>query len=169
MKRKFVILFAGPAGSSKSPIANYLSWKLNLPLFNTDIINTEMREDRLFQDQPEFERRRLERTEEVLKLRNSIILDNSIDRKYPDIFKKLNEYNYDYFIISLDIDLDFLKQIYKAKEYKAFDVLDATFTDHKNFLKQNSDKVGLSIDNKNFANRLELSFNAVNEWISKRN
>jgi len=41
-KEKFVILFAGAVGSSKSPIANYLSPKLNIPIFNNDAIRFEV-------------------------------------------------------------------------------------------------------------------------------
>ncbi len=42
---KKVILFAGAVGSGKTPISNYLSYKLNLPIYNNDAIRSEVIED----------------------------------------------------------------------------------------------------------------------------
>lgn len=53
--KQICILFAGPIGSGKSPIANYLSYKLNLPIFNNDTIRTEVREDLLKMDVEEYQ------------------------------------------------------------------------------------------------------------------
>jgi len=44
-ENKFCLTFAGAAGSSKTPISNYLSTKLLLPVFNNDAIRTEVIED----------------------------------------------------------------------------------------------------------------------------
>lgn len=61
MNQGYCILFAGAIGSGKSPIANYLSYKFNLPVFNNDIIRTEVKEDLLRMDEEEYERRRSQR------------------------------------------------------------------------------------------------------------
>ena len=39
--KKFCITFAGAVGGSKTPIANFLSTKLNLPVFNNDAIRSQ--------------------------------------------------------------------------------------------------------------------------------
>jgi cytidylate kinase len=43
--KKICITFAGAVGSSKTPISNYLSSRLNLPIFNNDTIRSEVIED----------------------------------------------------------------------------------------------------------------------------
>lgn len=166
MKSKFLILFAGAPGSSKSPIANYLSWKLNLPLFNTDIINTEMREDRLFQDQEEFEKRRKLRTNEALELGYNFIADFSIDRKFSNYKPNIEEKGYKYFIVSIDLSKEFLEKIYKAKEYQAIDKIPSWIEDHNQFLKEYNNLVNLHITEETFPDRLEITYNAVKAWIN---
>lgn len=166
MKQKFCILFAGAPGSSKSPIANYLSWKLNLPIFNTDIINTEMREDRLFQDQVEFEKRRKERTEEAISLGYNYIIDFSIDRKFELYKDTLKKQGYECFIISINLSQEFLEKIYKAKEYQALDKIAGWVEDHKKFLETYGNLVNLNITESDFSNRLRISYNAVKDWIN---
>ena len=44
--QKICITFAGCVGSSKTPISNYLSTKLNLPIFNNDAIRSEIIENK---------------------------------------------------------------------------------------------------------------------------
>jgi adenylylsulfate kinase-like enzyme len=68
MKKKVCIIFAGAVGSSKTPISNYLSIKLNLPIFNNDAIRSEVIEDLGFFDSNEHIKRRNSRLEEIIKV-----------------------------------------------------------------------------------------------------
>lgn len=70
-------------GSSKSPIANYLSYNLNLPVLNNDCIRVEVTEDLSFLDQEEYERRKTERVNALINSEINFIYDASIDRIWP--------------------------------------------------------------------------------------
>lgn len=61
--KKICITFAGAVGSSKTPISNYLSTKLNLPIFNNDAIRSEVIEDLGIFDSEEHLKRRNARLE----------------------------------------------------------------------------------------------------------
>ncbi|HCC68225.1 TPA: hypothetical protein DEP90_03440 [Patescibacteria group bacterium] len=165
MKNSKVILFAGPIGSSKSPIANYLSWNLGLPIFNRDIIRTEVREDIRVFDIEEFERRSLERLKRMLKMRRSFILDASIDRKGEEIFSQLE--GYELFLISINLSKDFLKKIYKYKGYLYQDAeFDKNYNEHEKFVKEYAGKIDLSITDVVFKDRLEISLKEVEKWLN---
>jgi adenylylsulfate kinase-like enzyme len=64
---KFCLTFAGVVGSSKTPITNYLSGQLNLPVLNNDAIRTEVLEDLGEFNFDEYIKRRNERAESILK------------------------------------------------------------------------------------------------------
>jgi hypothetical protein len=93
---KICITFAWPVGCSKTPISNYLSTKLNLPVFNNDAIRSEVIEDLWFFNNKEHIKRRDLRLNEIMELGVSFICDLSIDRKW-DLFKKqLTDNNFKY-------------------------------------------------------------------------
>ena len=164
MKPK-VILFAGPIGSSKTPIAYHLSYNLNLPIFNRDAIRNEVREDLGALDKEEFEKRAEERLEEILDRELSFILDASIDRiwdKYKERFD-----SYDVFVISIDISKKLLKQLYQYKGYEMnSERIDRNHQDHINFLKEYSESVDIHITDKDFNNRLEIALDGAKEWYN---
>ncbi len=165
--KKFCVLFAGPIGSSKSPIANYLSYKLNVPVFNNDIIRTEVREDLQNFDADEYDQRRAQRIEELVNSGKPFIYDASIDRKWKDLGSQLIEKGYMPFIISLDISKDKLLRLYEAKNYSDLEALNRTYDDHQRFMQEFKDVVGLSIGDNQFADRLNLSLRAIEEFIGK--
>jgi len=164
-KRKFCILFAGAIGSSKTPIANYLSNRLNLLVHNNDSVRTEVVEDLGHLDEGEYFKRRDERILFLLNSEISFILDASIDRQWEIHKKKLDKFKYDYFVISLDFSKNLLKQIYKQKRYKDFESLDRTLKDHDLFLKENSRFIGVNLSDGDFSKRLNICLNAVKEWM----
>ncbi len=57
MKQPICITFAAPVGSSKTPISNYLSGKLNLPIYNNEAARSEIIEDKGFLDEKNFTKR----------------------------------------------------------------------------------------------------------------
>src|SRR3990170_7125982 len=103
MKNKYIVLFAAPVGTSKTPIAHFLSSKLSLPIHSNDAIRSEVAEDLLFFDQKEYEKLRDKRLEEIFKKGNSFIVDASIDREWDNYKNLINESNYKVFIISIDL------------------------------------------------------------------
>ena len=164
--KKFCILFAGAIGSSKTPIANYLSGKLNLPVFNNDAIRAEVIEDLGELNFEEHIKRRDSRLKELLEKEFSFIIDLSIDREWKKSKDKLTKNGFDYFIISLDLSKDFLENLYKLKNYsESLKVIEQFVNDHNLFLEESGNEIGLHIDDKNFKDRLDLSFQAVNNWL----
>jgi len=139
--KKICITFAGAVGSLKTPISNYLSTKLLLPIFNNDAIRSEVIEDIDIFDNEEYIKRRDSRLEEILKNvnLNSFIYDASVDREWEKLKKKLISYNYDFLIINLDLSKIFLEKLYKAKKYfKSLEHIDKLIQDHNNFINQYS-------------------------------
>ena len=165
MKTRYCITFAGVPGSSKSPIANHLSWNLGLPIFNNDTIRTEVKEDLLKFDQKEYEKRRDERAINLMDSRKSFIYDASVDRMWETHSKRLEKRGYEVFIISLDLSESLLDNIYRAKGYTEFAQLGLRQPEHDKFLEEFGHLVNLHIDDEGFPRRLELSLGAVKAWI----
>lgn len=165
---KFIVAFAGPAGSSKTPISNYLSTKFNLPVFNNDAIRSEVTEDLLNFDEPEFRRLSVQRLTDVIKLGNSFILDASVDREWKNYQDQISQSGYQVFMISLDLSCDFLVKLYEAKKYSiSLPWIDQLLADHQNFLTGFSSSVNLKINDDNFKNRLILSENSLKSWLNE--
>jgi predicted kinase len=108
------ITFAGPVGSSKTPIATYLSWNLNLPVFNNDAIRSEVAEDLGKFDVEVYKQRQKERAEQLIQSGINCILDASIDREWPNVKPKLLEKGYKCFIISLDLSRELMEKLHKS-------------------------------------------------------
>lgn len=165
MSKPKVILFAGPIGSSKTPIAYHLSYNLDLPMFNLDTIRTEVKEDLGTFDIEEFEKRSRERLEKIIDRKISFILDASIDRKWGRYKNKLKDYNT--FIISIDISKELLKKLYK---YKGYDMkserIDKNYEEHLAFLDEYSESVDIHITDKDFNSRLEATLKAAKGWYN---
>lgn len=165
--QKICITFAGCVGSSKTPISNYLSTKLNLPIFNNDAIRSEIIENKWFLDFEEHRKVRDRRLKEVLDSWISFIADISIDREWAGFKEQLSKYTYKYFIISLDLSKELLIKLYQAKGYdESLKRLDTLLQDHEKFLERFSDDVEFSISDDQFLNRLELSLKNVDDWIN---
>ena len=165
MKTKYCILFAGVPGSSKSPIAHHIGWNLGLPAFNNDTLRSEVKEDTLEYDVPEYERRRDERAEQLLDKGQPFIYDASIDRSWGKFSHKLKDRGYEYFIISLDPSRERIEKIYKSKEYDWLDKLDQWQSEHDAFLAEYGDEVGIYIRDEDFSRRLDIGLRAVKDWI----
>ena len=164
--KNFCLTFAGVVGSSKTPISNYLSIKLSLPIFNNDALHTEVIEDLSTFNFEEYLRRRDTRLKEILKSNIPFIYDASVDRRWADLKKQLNSFNYHHFIISLDLSKKLLIQLYQVKKYfDSLNRLDQLIQDHNNFLEQFSSDINLHITDKEFPQRLKISFEAVKKYL----
>lgn len=169
MKRKYCITFAGAIGSSKTPISHFLSCRLNLPILDNDAIRSEVTEDRGAFDEQEYQKRRDERIKEVIESGQSFIYSASVDRSGSRLKKVLDETGYRCFIISMDLSREFLLKLYRAKDYhQSLAILDESRADHEAFLEGYGKEVGLHITDKDFYDRLELSYSAVKSWIKNK-
>lgn len=164
---KYCIAFAGAVGSSKTPISNFLSTKLNLPIFNNDAIRTEVIEDLGEFDSDEYIKRRNIRLKETLENGISLICDASIDRQWKDIKEQLVANNYRWYIISLDLSKALLAKLYEAKKYdESLKRIDKLIHDHNVFLDEHTADVNLRISDQDFKNRCQLSLEAITKWIN---
>lgn len=165
--KKTCITFAGAVGSSKTPISNYLSTKLNLPIFNNDAIRSEVIEDLGILDTQEHLKRRNKRLEDIIKNGNSFICDASMDREWKKFKEMLISANYNFYIISLDLSKELLTKLYQTKSYfDSLKLIDQLIQDHENFLKEFSKDINIHITDKDFKNRLEISYEAVNNYLN---
>ena len=168
LKTKFCICFAGPAGSSKTTIAHYLSENFNLAIFSNDAIRAEVGADLGEFEQGEYEKRRDERVERILKKGFSFIYDASVDREWDKLHKALMQYDYKWFIISIDLTKDFLTKLYKAGgQDETLKNINKFITDHENFLKNHGSEVGARVTHENFAQRLQICAKAFEQWLDK--
>ena len=165
MTDKRCILFAAPIGSSKTPIATYLSSMLGLAIHNNDAIRTEVLEDGAEDFETEYLKRRDERIHAVLASGIPFILDASIDRRWEELRPKLDEAGYRYFIISLDFSPELLDRIYRHKSYQDLENLKKTIADHEEFLAKHGSEIDLHLTDAEFRDRLKLSAEAVRRWI----
>ena len=164
--RKILVTFAGAVGSSKTPIAFHLSYKFNLPIFNTDAIRSEVTEDLLIFNKEEYKSRRDKRLKALIDKGESFILDASIDREWASRRESILKKGYQIFIVSIDISRDFLINLYKAKGYEeSLKRVDDLYNDHKKFLRNFSKDISLHIKDKDFKKRLNLSENKLKEFL----
>jgi len=165
VSRPFCITFAGAAGSSKTPIAYHLSWNLGLPVFNNDAIRSEVREDLLKYDDDVYVARRNARLKQLISEEKSFIYDASVDRYWVDLQIMLDEHNFRYTIISMDLSKVLLLNLYSAKDYTAIDHLDTWIEQHDQFVQSHQDLIGLHIADDQFIDRLQLSLDFAGDYI----
>ncbi len=166
MSKPFCITFAWAVGSGKTPIATYLSYHFDLPIFNNDAILSEIHEDFWILNNAEYLSRREERLMYVLRKWNSFICDVSVDRSWGQLKELLKKYWYLSCIISLDISEELLKKFYTSKSYnKSLERLAELIRDHESFLKNYSEDVNFHITDEEFSNRLILSEKFIEKWI----
>lgn len=164
------ILFAGVVGCSKSPTASYLSYKLNFPIINNDNIRTEVVEDMGAPNKEEYIKRRNERLMELLASKHDFIFDASIDRIHNELLTELKLNGYEYFIIIFNLSKEFVKKLYEAKGYlESLERIDVLFSEHEEFLKQNTAKDFIEISDKDFPHRLKIAYTASKKWVARIN
>lgn len=165
-KQRVCITFAGVVGSSKTPIATYLSWNLGIPIISNDALRTEVTEDLLKFDKTEYEKRRDERGKQLIASGKSFIYDASIDREWQKLQSWLAPENYRTFIISLDLSKLFLEKLYEAKQYtQSLARLDVLMSDHQNFVDTFGQYINVHITDAEFQDRLDVSLNALRNWL----
>ncbi len=164
---KICITFAGAVGCSKTPITNYLSTKLNLPVFNNDAVRSEVIEDLGKFDAEEHLERRNKRIKDIMESGVSFICDVSVDREWKTFKKQLTINGYQFFIISIDLSKDFLTQLYKTKGYFEFlEQIDELVSDHEKFLEESKSDIGFHIKEDDFIKRCQISYEKSKQWLN---
>lgn len=160
------ITFAGVVGSSKTPIANFLSCQLGLPIFNNDAIRSEVIEDLGSYDKEIHHEKRNKIMEDLFESKRSFICDASQDREWFKFKEKLLAHDYDWFIISLDLSKEKLVEMYNNKKYsESLLRLDKLMSEHDKFVAENKSDINLTINDANFNQRQELSYLAVKNLV----
>lgn len=166
--KNICVSFAGPIGSSKSPVANYLSTRFNLPIFNNDNIRTEVIEDLGYLEEEVFKKRWQERLNVIVEKEISFIYDASIDRYWKRSLEKFSETKYKFFIISMDMSKSFLKKLYRVKNYSdSLERIETVFIDHQDFVKGFNRVVNVSINDENFRERMKVCERALGKWLEE--
>ena len=167
---KFCITFAGVPGSSKTPIASYLSYELGLPAFNNDVLRTEVLEDLKEFNQNEYEKRRDERLKDLLGRGVCFIYDASVDREWDKLKSWLEEAGYEWFVISLDFSYEFMQRLQETKGYtESIQSLDESVKQHRKFVMDYSSDIGFHLTDDQFPNRLAVCLDAAKRWLPKGN
>lgn len=164
--KKFCVTFAGAVGSSKTPIAHYLSCAFCLPILSNDAIRTEVKEDLGRLEEGEYEKRRNTRLANLVASGTSFIYDASVDRGWAKLKEKIEEAGYAWFIVSMDLSKELLARLQSTKQYDdALTYLERSIADHEAFLERHGVDVALHISDATFGDRTELSGKALRQWL----
>jgi nicotinamide riboside kinase len=171
--KKFVVCFAGVPGSSKTTIINHLSTQFRLPVFSNDQLRYEIKEELMVDDinVPEALERYNKRVKEIrnkiLSSGTSFAYDCSVDRKWATLKAELSQYEYGYFLISLDFSKEFMAKMYKATgSLWTIEDLEAYYKQHQDFLTVYGQDASLHLADKDFINRVQICLDAVKKFVN---
>lgn len=170
------MVFGGVPGTSKTPIAHYLSCEFGLPIFSTDQIRYEVREDLRISDinipggVEEFEKRQRSRYERLISSKKSFIFDGSMDRKWAERKSHFTRAGYDCFLINIELTKPFLVKLFAetGRASWADDHLDNYLEQHRNFLAEFKSEINVQIDDSSFADRLEIAAEGLRNFLELR-
>src|SRR5581483_2947119 len=163
MPKPFAVVFAGVPGSSKSIVAYYLSGEFNLPMFSTDNIRYEVKEDlrvdniNLPHALAEYEKRQAERRLWLLKKGNPLIIDGSVDRHWAAYKQQLKAAGYDWFLINMELSEAFITELFRlTARPKSIEQLPSYLRQHEAFVRQFKNDIMLEITDATFPDRLKI-------------
>lgn len=170
MSQPYCIVFAAPVGAGKTTLAYYLSRNLWLPIYNNDALRAQLRADSENYDLDENlvkeERDRI--LEGMLSSGKSFIVDASVDREWAKFKQALSSHNYSWFVVSIDLSREFLQKLTSLRgDSNKEDQVDGWLRDHQDFSREYQDDVGVTINDRNYADRLNVTLEAVRQWLSK--
>ncbi len=163
------ICFAAVPGSGISSISYRLSWELDLPIFSNNSIRNEIRSQ---QESPEldvaaYNARREQYLEKLFSYSRSFIYDASVDRKWGEFRRDLEQRGFRWVLVSLDFSLDFVRQLNSHNPGRIADTHMANYgKHHQDFLAQYGEDVSLHITEDTFLQRFELSLATVKDALS---
>lgn len=167
MSKPVCITFAAVSGIGKSPVAYYLSCNLMLPIFSNDAIRLEVREDMGQMDIDAYIKRREQRLDSLITQKKSFIYDASVDRRWSELKESLGKQGYRIFVISFDVNEEFILKLYKSKGYTDLEHLQRWQNEHAKFLEEYSADISLHITEAEYKDRLDLSLQAAQAFLSE--
>jgi len=169
------ITFAGVPGSSKSIIAHFLSERFSLPIYSTDNIRFEVREDMLAASihdpgvLDEFKRRAKMREDELIAEKKTYIMDGSVDRRWVELRSKLLARGYRWFLIDMELTPTFLQELYEETgRHEAVEQLSTYLGQHETFMAEYAADINLYIRDKDFKHRTILAERALRDFIGDK-
>ena len=69
----------------------------------------------------EYKKRKNERLQDIFNKKLSFIYDTSMDRRWEEAKKNIEDHGYKWFLISLDLSKELLAKMYRIKDYKQAD------------------------------------------------
>ena len=186
MEKPYAVVFAGVPGTSKSITAQALSCEFQLPILSSDMVRFEVKEDLRVQHLniredlqfanlnqngalTEYERRIKERRLEVLARGMPIILDSSVDRTWAEVKGQLQDHEYDWFMVDMELTRKFLEDLYRGTGREAYiDQLDAYCGDHQSFLDTYSADISLEITDTTFLDRRKVAVEGLARFLQER-
>jgi hypothetical protein len=175
MSKPYIVTFAGVPGSSKSIIAYFLSITFSLPIFSTDNIRFEVKEDLLALDsnepkvREEYNRRQTKRFQQILEQKKNFILDGSVDRRWHELKDQLSNSGYTWCLIDMELSKDFLLNLYsKTGRLRAIEELDDYLAQHLEFMKRYSSDVTVKITDELFKDRNSVAQTALRKFLSSQ-
>ncbi len=176
MAKPYAVVFAGVPGSSKTIVAQHLSCRFGLPIFSSDVVRSEVKEDLLASNinKPEalaeYEKRYEARFAKLLAEGSPLIFDNSVDRRWSTIKHKFQDEGYEWFMIDMELSRNFLVRLFKATGRQKFidEEMDAYLMQHQSFLNRFDEDINLRITDYTFAKRLVVSENGLRQFLKRR-
>jgi hypothetical protein len=183
VEKPYAVVFAGVPGTSKSAIAYNLSWNFNLPILSNDSVRFEVKEDLRVESLSikedlvfssvnqngaldEYEKRIKQRRDTILAIGRSVIFDGSVDRRWTEVKEELQNYNYDWFMINMELSRSFLTGLYLGTGRESFMAqLDDYMEDHQRFLNNHSHDISLEITDGDFKDRLQISVDGLSHFL----
>jgi len=184
MSKPYAIVFAGVPGSSKTIVAHYLSAKFNLPIFSSDVLRYEIKEDLYLESLSikedlmfdninnipgaidEFEKRMTARRLELLAAGQPVIFDGSVDRRWAETKKQLQDNDYTWFMIDKELSRPFLEELFaKTGRANFLPQLDNYYRHHQDFLDKYSLDISLKITDDLFKNRNQVAAQALEKYL----
>jgi len=184
MTKPYAIVFAGVPGSSKTIVAHYLSAKFHLPIFSSDVLRYEVKEDMYLENLSikddlmfdninnipgaidEFEKRMTKRRLELLATGQPVIFDGSVDRRWAETKKQLQDNDYTWFMIDMELSRSFLEELFaKTGRQHFLPQLDSYFRHHREFLDKYAHDISLKITDQIFKDRNQVAAEALEKYI----
>ncbi|HET7320091.1 MAG TPA: hypothetical protein VFI84_00720 [Candidatus Saccharimonadales bacterium] len=172
MSKPYAVVFAGVPGSSKSIVAHELSCQFGLPIYSTDNVRFEVREDLRADtiNRPdalrEFNKRNSDRWKGFLALQRPIIRDGSVDRTWPDVKSELLAAGYDWFMIDMELSQEFIEKLYKdTGRPVAVQQLPMYLAQHNSFMADYEQDVDVFITDDNFHNRRAVAVAGLQRYL----
>jgi hypothetical protein len=145
---------------------------LGLPIFSTDNLRYEVREDLLVANanlpeaRLEYERRYNERWAAALDARAPFIRDGSVDRQWTAVKNELQAAGFGWFLIDMELSRSFMMNLYLATGRPgAARELDSYVTQHESFIARHAADVSVRIGDDDFPRRREMAEDAVRRFM----